>query len=174
MASLFENDFRPSKISSRFDEGGHTGLEDQESYEYDASLLESDLKWEEKSLRTRGELNMPSGFNPWSGHPCFTNVSTLGLTAREADCINVGYFKWCLLQSQEEACLRSEGKVPAARTRWPAWWVDITQDVSRISAGPTPPSIHTHSCLYSYQHNRTYKGEDMPYIHAYIHTYIHT
>ena len=156
--SMFANDFTPHPITGSSDAVDE--FEEDWAFERTSAVRTED-GWREKSVMVREMLEMPLAFQPWTGHPLWTDTAECAFTPRELDVVNVAFYKYCLVMVETERATRSAGHTCAPRPRWPAWWVDVSQDVSRCPAGKNPPSIHTHSVLYSFNANRIFKGQDI-------------
>ena len=159
LAAMMNNDFAPHAIFS----SSHEDFTPEEDWAFELSTTEHKHGegWKDKSVATREYIGMPLAFQPWTGHPHYTDVTQCGFTERDIDVVNVAFYKYCIKVTESEAAARSSGEVsPEVRSRWPEWWVDVSQDVSRCGGTKAPPSIHTHSCLYTFKYNRVFKGQD--------------
>ena len=117
--------------------------------------------WLAKSLSTRTELGMPADFMPWSKQLAELGKDLPEMTLREVDIVNVAFFKFCLNRKTFEQQLRNAGMPARRRNSTVAWWVDITQSVERAPMGALPPSVHTHSVIYSFEHNELFSGDKL-------------
>ncbi len=105
-------------------------------------------EWEDRSVKTRSSLGMPSGIAPWTSCHRLVGVPPL---PRHLDAIDVAYWAW--------KKSRPAGDLPNPTVE-PTWFVDYSQNVDRKAWGPYPDTITKRSRVYAFHLDRRLDGED--------------